>query len=454
MGFSRPRTGKDGKIRYAAVYRDLRGNIRHAGTFATQAQADKAWQKALAKLTLERLPDPGKGRQSFRRYVEEVWFPNHVIELRTRENYDYEINRHIMPWFANMRMIDVMPIDVREWVTHLRNEGVNPPTIRYCMTILSAIFTTALNDMVIVLHPCKGVRTPPVPKKKRTIITPEQFDVLYEALPNARMQLLVETKVETGLRWGELTELRIQDLDLTTRTLTVSRVVIELASKYHPEGGRFLVKDYPKDREHRVLKLSRQITDKLATYTRAEQLHDGELLFFLRSQELSQPPRLRVLADPDTLGLTARNEAGRTYRHGTLSGYSAGKCRCQHCKNAYAHYRAQRRATGKDSPRSRRVVNSDGHIPRAWFRDHVWKPAIKTAKLRVYVRPHDLRHAHASWLLAGGADLQVVRDRLGHASISTTEKYLHTLPDDNDSTLDAFSKIRNRSKPDNQQATG
>jgi site-specific recombinase XerD len=34
--------------------------------------------------------------------------------------------------------------------------------------------------------------------------------------------------------------------------------------------------------------------------------------------------------------------------------------------------------------------------------------------------PHDLRHSHASWLLAGGADLQVVRDRLGHASIATT----------------------------------
>ena len=50
------------------------------------------------------------------------------------------------------------------------------------------------------------------------------------------------------------------------------------------------------------------------------------------------------------------------------------------------------------------------------------------------VRPHDLRHAHASWLLAGGADLQAVKERLGHASIATTEKYLHTLPDAGDST--------------------
>ncbi|HEY7007629.1 MAG TPA: tyrosine-type recombinase/integrase, partial [Jatrophihabitantaceae bacterium] len=44
------------------------------------------------------------------------------------------------------------------------------------------------------------------------------------------------------------------------------------------------------------------------------------------------------------------------------------------------------------------------------------------------VRFHDLRHAHASWLLAGGADIQTVKERLGHGSLRTTEKYLHTLP--------------------------
>ncbi|WP_255347180.1 tyrosine-type recombinase/integrase [Cellulomonas sp. KRMCY2] len=36
------------------------------------------------------------------------------------------------------------------------------------------------------------------------------------------------------------------------------------------------------------------------------------------------------------------------------------------------------------------------------------------------VRMHDLRHAHASWLLAGGADLAAVMERMGHAQIMTT----------------------------------
>ena len=55
---------------------------------------------------------------------------------------------------------------------------------------------------------------------------------------------------------------------------------------------------------------------------------------------------------------------------------------------------------------------------------------------------HGLRHAHASWLLAGGADLQVVKERLGHAKISTTEGYLHTLPDADQTALAALDKIR------------
>lgn len=163
-------------------------------------------------------------------------------------------------------------------------------------------------------------------------------------------------------------------------------------------------------------------------------------------QQDSPAARLRAVPNLATLGFTKPNAAGRQYRHGTMSGYNAGKCRCRFCKDAAAVYRAQRRAAGKDSPRQPRRVDTDGHIPRDWFRLTVWKPALERAGITFNVRPHDIRHAHASWLLAGGADLQMVKERLGHGSISTTEKYLHTLPDTDDTVLDAFSRIRNRTQ--------
>ena len=74
----------------------------------------------------------------------------------------------------------------------------------------------------------------------------------------------------------------------------------------------------------------------------------------------------------------------------------------------------------------------------------MWYPAVTAAGLTIKVRIHDLRHAHASWLLAGGADLQVVKERLGHTSIQTTARYLHTLPDADETALTALSAIRNR----------
>jgi integrase len=117
-----------------------------------------------------------------------------------------------------------------------------------------------------------------------------------------------------------------------------------------------------------------------------------------------------------------------------------------YCRGAYAQYRADRRAGGKDDPRKPRTLDTDGHVPGNWFRYAIWLPAIKAAKLEIKVRLHDLRHAHASWLLAGGADLQVVRQRLGHSSLRTTERYLHTLPDADETALDALAKVRSRGR--------
>jgi site-specific recombinase XerD len=79
---------------------------------------------------------------------------------------------------------------------------------------------------------------------------------------------------------------------------------------------------------------------------------------------------------------------------------------------------------------------------RNTFRTRVWRPAVTASGVDFDVRVHDLRHAHASWLLAGGSDLKSVMDRMGHAQITTTQKYLHTLPDADTKNLTALDRIR------------
>jgi len=38
---------------------------------------------------------------------------------------------------------------------------------------------------------------------------------------------------------------------------------------------------------------------------------------------------------------------------------------------------------------------------------------------------HGMRHAHGSILHEAGEDLKAIRDRLGHASVATTQRYIH-----------------------------
>jgi integrase/recombinase XerD len=66
----------------------------------------------------------------------------------------------------------------------------------------------------------------------------------------------------------------------------------------------------------------------------------------------------------------------------------------------------------------------------------IWRIVAKAAQragIEGNVSPHWFRHSHASHALTRGASVALVRDTLGHESLTTTSKYLHAKPTDSSS---------------------
>jgi integrase len=148
--------------------------------------------------------------------------------------------------------------DDRDWIVARRKAGASPKTIANYHGLLSAVFKSAVEKGLIARNPCEGVRLPPIDDdteddEDKVFLIEAEFALLRRCMHEDDRDFLT-VAVGTGLRWGELTAIKVKDLNLdgTPAMLTVRRAWKtngrgEFALEQH---GRFYL-GKPKTKESR-----------------------------------------------------------------------------------------------------------------------------------------------------------------------------------------------------------
>jgi len=217
--------------------------------------------------------------------------------------------------------------------------------------------------------------------------------------------------------------------------------------KFHPTGGRFYTRPYTKNGEHRRFKVGRPLVDKIHAHIHEHGMKPGDLIFPVRlfmpdtawvnmprctEEEMLEASKVRFVS-PVT---------GNLVTHCKISTYVKHKCRCGPCVQTYRDsrsvYRVQKMARrGKVTKQRIRRDGNDFIASSEW--SNIWIPARKA--VGVDVTPYQLRHSHASLLLAHGVSLPDVQARLGHNDLTSTTHYVWALSEESETAAIAMNVV-------------
>jgi integrase len=304
------------------------------------------------------------------------WATEHVDSLTGVQ--DDTIKRYQAYIRNDLGRLGHLPLDaitveaVGAWVKAIEKTGASGKTIKNKHGFLSAVMEHAVASKHVPANPCKGTRLPRTITEPMVFLTHDEY-ARFVGFVVPYWQPLVTTLFSTGLRWGEVTALRVGDVDLEQATATV-------------------VQAWKRDRTLGPPKSSKsRRTISLAPETVA----------LLRPLVAARPADAYVFT----------NTHGGPVRHQAFH------------DNVWQP--AVRLANGEPAkapgPKGKRVAKrrgTDGKI-------------IQPATLPLGKRPriHDARHTCASWLLGAGVPINYVQAHLGHESITTTvDRYGHVMP--------------------------
>jgi integrase len=147
------------------------------------------------------------------------------LAVRTHEERQDLIERHVRPHLARVRLADLTKLHVAGLYSTLRGAKVGAATIRRAADALAIALNYAVKLDLIRVNPAsaKAVPKPKVPKREMVPLTEPQCRRLLAAARGKPVATLVATALGSGCRQGELLALGWEDVDLAAGTLRVRR---------------------------------------------------------------------------------------------------------------------------------------------------------------------------------------------------------------------------------------
>lgn len=404
--------------RHTGYYKDSFGKVKSAGTFPTKAKALNS--AILAEEGL--VSDNPELRTTLEAYLKD-WLVRTDVRMITKRTYETSLKKYVLPSLGHKHVTSITRRDIRTLFENLLSQGVSPSTVSHVKVALGSAFRPLVEDERMPSNPTHGVKVKVPQTDPFNALEPDDFKKIVDQLPTEGAKLFAQFLVTTGCRFGEATEMRVKDINIRSKEVYVRRTVSDVGAKSN-EGNRFLVVSATKNGHKRTVVINTMLINSLKSFISVNKLTSNDLLF-----ANNRVDRGRIKVTGSQTERTKHYVVGsRTFQHSTPYSYNVGGCRCDLCTQAVKDYRKQYR---KDNPKGTRsqslgTSQSPKHLSRNKWRT-IWNEAIEKSGIGWYPRTHDLRHANATQLLKKGVDVHEVKERLGHQSITTTERYLHRI---------------------------
>lgn len=184
-----------------------------------------------------------------------VWLARQVqLQPSTRSRYAAIIRTHVVPAFGSIPLTKIERSAVAAWVTELVGAGLAGPTVRHIHRVLYMILGSAVADDRIKRNVAEGMPLPSPTGREKRFLDHEQVAALARAAGDGGT--VIRTLAYCGLRFGELAALRVRNVDMLRRRLTIAESATEV------DG--IMVFGPPKSHRTRSVPVPRSLVDDLA----------------------------------------------------------------------------------------------------------------------------------------------------------------------------------------------